>query len=114
MHAGKDIDNGLCACVQQPERVFAEVFRVLKPGGCFIITFSNRLYYDKVRPSILQMSCWAHVLQCACFPAMLLFRIYESRLCGRRVKVLDTDKGMLNSVLGKACEIASLPRQSTV
>ena len=33
----------------QPERVFAEIFRVLKPGGCCIVTFSNRLYYDKAR-----------------------------------------------------------------
>ncbi len=35
--------------LQQPERVFAEVFRVLKPGGVCIVTFSNRLFYDKVR-----------------------------------------------------------------
>jgi ubiquinone/menaquinone biosynthesis C-methylase UbiE len=34
--------------MQQPERVFAEVYRVLKPGGVFILTFSNRMFYDKV------------------------------------------------------------------
>jgi ubiquinone/menaquinone biosynthesis C-methylase UbiE len=28
--------------LQQPERVFAEVYRVLKPGGVAIFTFSNR------------------------------------------------------------------------
>jgi SAM-dependent methyltransferase len=43
----------LCCCsvqyMQQPERVFAEVYRVLKPGGVFILTFSNRMFYDKVR-----------------------------------------------------------------
>ena len=33
---------------QQPERVLAEVYRVLKPGGVVIITFSNRLFYNKV------------------------------------------------------------------
>lgn len=42
-----------CCCsvqyMQQPERVFAEVYRVLKPGGVFILTFSNRMFYDKVR-----------------------------------------------------------------
>jgi SAM-dependent methyltransferase len=42
-----------CTCsvqyLQQPEKVFAEVYRVLKPGGVFIITFSNRLFYTKVR-----------------------------------------------------------------
>ena len=34
----------------QPEKVFSEVFRVLKPGGCCIVTFSNRLFYDKAGP----------------------------------------------------------------
>jgi len=29
--------------------VFAEIFRVLKPGGVCIVTFSNRLFYDKAR-----------------------------------------------------------------
>lgn len=33
--------------MQQPERVFAEIYRVLKPGGVCILTFSNRLFYDK-------------------------------------------------------------------
>ncbi|XP_039133845.1 uncharacterized protein LOC120270843 [Dioscorea cayenensis subsp. rotundata] len=33
--------------LQCPEKVYAEVFRVLKPGGVFIISFSNRLFYEK-------------------------------------------------------------------
>lgn len=33
--------------MQQPEEVFAEVFRMLKPGGLFIVSFSNRLFYEK-------------------------------------------------------------------
>lgn len=33
--------------LQQPERVFAEIFRVLKPTGVCIVSFSNRLFYDK-------------------------------------------------------------------
>ena len=33
--------------LQRPEEVFAEIFRVLKPGGVCIITFSNRLFYSK-------------------------------------------------------------------
>lgn len=33
--------------LQQPEKVFAEVWRVLKPGGIFIVSFSNRLFYEK-------------------------------------------------------------------
>ena len=28
-------------------QVFAEVFRVLRPGGAFIVSFSNRLFYEK-------------------------------------------------------------------
>ncbi|KAK9067335.1 hypothetical protein SSX86_014661 [Deinandra increscens subsp. villosa] len=33
--------------LEQPEKVFAEVFRVLKPGGVFIVSFSNRMFYEK-------------------------------------------------------------------
>ncbi|CAI9111152.1 OLC1v1011305C1 [Oldenlandia corymbosa var. corymbosa] len=33
--------------LQQPEKIFAEVFRVLRPGGVFIVSFSNRLFYEK-------------------------------------------------------------------
>ena len=32
---------------QQPEKVFAEVHRVLKPGGVVIVTFSNRMFGNK-------------------------------------------------------------------
>lgn len=28
-------------------QVFSEIFRVLKPGGIFIVSFSNRLFYEK-------------------------------------------------------------------
>lgn len=34
--------------MQQPEKVLAEVHRVLKPGGWVVITFSNRQFYTKV------------------------------------------------------------------
>ena len=33
--------------MQQPEHVFAEIHRVLKPGGVCIMTFSSRLFYSK-------------------------------------------------------------------
>nr|XP_043617174.1 uncharacterized protein LOC122589010 [Erigeron canadensis] len=33
--------------LQEPEKVFAEVFRVLRPGGVFIVSFSNRMFYEK-------------------------------------------------------------------
>ncbi|MFM7324846.1 MAG: class I SAM-dependent methyltransferase, partial [Nodosilinea sp.] len=33
--------------LQQPEVVFAEIYRVLKPGGVVIVSFSNRMFYQK-------------------------------------------------------------------
>ncbi|MBD0270236.1 MAG: class I SAM-dependent methyltransferase, partial [Cyanobacteria bacterium Co-bin8] len=33
--------------LQYPEQVFAEIYRVLKPGGIAIISFSNRMFYQK-------------------------------------------------------------------
>lgn len=45
------VDAVLICCsvqyIQQPERVFAEIHRVLKPGGIVIVTFTNRLFYEK-------------------------------------------------------------------
>ncbi|KAK1295361.1 hypothetical protein QJS10_CPA16g00344 [Acorus calamus] len=44
-------DAVLCAVsvqyLQCPEKIFAEVFRLLKPGGVFIVSFSNRMFYEK-------------------------------------------------------------------
>lgn len=33
--------------IQYPEKIFAEVYRVLKPGGIAIFSFSNRMFYEK-------------------------------------------------------------------
>lgn len=49
--ASNSMDAVLCTVsvqyLQQPERVFAEVYRVLSPGGVCIISFSNRMFYSK-------------------------------------------------------------------
>lgn len=56
------LDAVLCACgvqyLQQPEAVFLEVRRVLRPGGLFIISFSSHCWEEKAiagwlaRPSL--------------------------------------------------------------
>ncbi len=33
--------------LQYPEAIFSEIYRILKPGGVVIISFSNRMFYQK-------------------------------------------------------------------
>ncbi len=49
--ASEEFDAVLCAASVQylihPLEVFAEVWRILKPGGCFVLSFSNRSFPTK-------------------------------------------------------------------
>lgn len=46
--------------IQRPEEVFQEIYRVLKPGGIVIFTFSNRMFYQKVSAGRAQHADCAH------------------------------------------------------
>lgn len=56
----EQFDAVLCAVsvqyLQQPLEVFGEVYRVLKPGGVFIVSFSNRCFPQKA------IAAWKHSL----------------------------------------------------
>ncbi|XP_020219837.1 uncharacterized protein LOC109802846 [Cajanus cajan] len=47
--------------LQQPEKVFEEVFRLLKPGGVFIVSFSNRMFYEKAISAWREGSAYSRV-----------------------------------------------------
>lgn len=49
--ADNDFDAVLCAVsvqyLQYPEAIFSEIHRILKPNGIVIVSFSNRMFYQK-------------------------------------------------------------------
>lgn len=58
--------DGACCCVsvqyiQQPRKIFAEVARVLKPNGPFVVTFSNRCFPTKAINLWRATDDWGHI-----------------------------------------------------
>lgn len=47
--------------LQYPEAVFSEIARILKPGGVVIISFSNRMFYQKAIAIWREGSDLAHI-----------------------------------------------------
>jgi ubiquinone/menaquinone biosynthesis C-methylase UbiE len=33
--------------LQYPEAIFAELYRILRPNGLVVVSFSNRMFYQK-------------------------------------------------------------------
>jgi len=61
----ESIDTVLCAVsvdyLIRPFEVFSEVYRILKPGGSFIVSFSNRMFGTKVIKAWLYSRDEAHL-----------------------------------------------------
>lgn len=80
--------------LQRAEEVFAEIFRVLKPGGVVIITFSNRLFYSKAIQAWRDASGYARTQ---------LVKEYFSSIAGftQPEVVTDLDGVQDDSIVGK-------------
>lgn len=77
--------------LQYPEKVVAEIYRVLKPGGIAIFSFSNRMFFTKVRQSRLRYDLLTsdlavlHIQSAAsrriCVPVLCLCQIIQAARC---------------------------------
>ncbi|PSC69600.1 S-adenosyl-L-methionine-dependent [Micractinium conductrix] len=60
--ADGSVDAVVCTAsvqyLQQPEAVFGEIARVLRPGGVCVFSFSNRLFYNKAIAAWRDNSDW--------------------------------------------------------
>ncbi|MEO1133694.1 MAG: methyltransferase domain-containing protein [Cyanobacteria bacterium J06639_1] len=64
--------------LQYPEAVFAEIWRILKPGGVAIVSFSNRMFYQKAIQAWRDGSDGSHVqLVCKYFESVGKFESIE-------------------------------------
>lgn len=81
--------------LQYPEAVFAEIRRVLKPGGVAIVSFSNRMFYQKA------IQAWRDNTEAG--RILLVQRYFENTPGFRAPQVItSTPQPSLLSVLGFA------------
>ena len=64
--SSESLDAVLCCCsiqyIRYPEQVFAEIARVLKPKGICIVTFTNRMFFQKAISAWRENSEYGRVL----------------------------------------------------
>jgi len=86
--------------LQYPEKVFAEMYRVLKPGGVVIMSFSNRMFYQKA------ISAWRDGTG---YSRVQLVKQYFSCISGFTEPEVVTEVGVApdNSLLGKLKKFVS-------
>jgi SAM-dependent methyltransferase len=61
----RDFDAVLCAVsvqyLQYPEAIFSEIHRILKPEGIAIVSFSNRMFYQKAIAAWRDSDDFSHI-----------------------------------------------------
>ncbi len=77
--------------LQQPEAIFAEIYRVLKPGGIAIVSFSNRMFYQKAIAAWRDSSDASHIA--------LVKRYFESVKGFSTPEVIANQPPMTNPLL---------------
>ncbi len=91
--------------LQQPEQVFAEVYRILKPQGVFIVSFSNRMFFQKAIQAWRDASEAERVELVKCYfasvPGFEVIRVIQplAPLSWRRI--LGGDRDPFYAVIGR-------------
>ncbi len=95
---------------QQPERVFAEVLRVLKPGGVAIFSFSTRMFSTKAIASWRDGTSFSRVQQVkSYFQSVWLHAAYfvpRKRMAERELTAVSQVRGFTPPELVNAVAVA--------
>jgi SAM-dependent methyltransferase len=87
--------------LQQPEAIFAEIYRILKPGGIAIVSFSNRMFYQKAIAAWRDSSDANHIA--------LVKRYFESVKGFSQPEVIANQGPPINPILKKMGMASSDP-----